>query len=131
MPIATSTLGLVTGYGKRAYLPGTCELANPREVLALDALRRHTTHMTRLVEDLLDVSRVSRGDVSLRREAVDLQTIFSSAVEMDLALVQSRKHCLDVTQLAATSRRGRRPSGSDQHHHQSRRPCSSPGPAVR
>ena len=63
---------------------------------AVDALGRQTTHMVRLVEDLLDVSRVSRGEVSLRREAVDLQTVFSRAVEMGLALVESRKHHLEV-----------------------------------
>ena len=63
---------------------------------AVDALRRQTTHMVRLVEDLLDVSRVSRGEVSLRRQAVDLQTVFSRAVEMGQALVESRKHHLEV-----------------------------------
>ena len=66
---------------------------------AVDALGRQTTHMVRLVEDLLDVSRVSRGEVSLRREAVDLQTVFARAVEMGLALVESRKHHLEVAPL--------------------------------
>ena len=65
---------------------------------ALDALGRQTTHMARLVEDLLDVSRVSRGEVSLRREAVDLRTVVSKAVEMGLTLVESRKHHLEVAQ---------------------------------
>ena len=63
---------------------------------AVDALGRQTTHMVRLVEDLLDVSCVSRGEVSLRRQAVDLQTVFSRAVEMGQALVESRKHHLEV-----------------------------------
>ena len=67
---------------------------------AVDALGRQTTHMVRLVEDLLDVSRVSRGEVSLRREAVDLHTVFSEAVEMSLALVESRKHRLEVAQFS-------------------------------
>ena len=65
---------------------------------ALDMLRRQTTHMARLVEDLLDVSRVSRGEVSLRREVVDLRTVVSRAVEMALTLVESRKHHLEVAQ---------------------------------
>ena len=63
---------------------------------ALDALGRQTSHMARLVEDLLDVSRVSRGEVSLQREAVDLETVFSKAIEMGLAVVESRKHRLEV-----------------------------------
>ena len=67
---------------------------------AVDALGRQTTHMVRLVEDLLDVSRVRRGEVSLRSESVDLSTVFSKAVEMDLTLVESRKHHLEVVQFA-------------------------------
>ena len=65
---------------------------------AVDALGRQTTHMVRLVEDLLDVSRVRRGDVSLRRESVDLWTVFSKAIEMGLTLIESRKHHLEVAQ---------------------------------
>ena len=56
--------------------------------------------MVRLVEDLLDVSRVRRGEVSLQSESVDLSTVFSKAVEMDLALVESSKHHLEVVQFA-------------------------------
>ena len=67
---------------------------------AVDALGRQTTHMVRLVEDLLDVSRVSRGEVSLRLEFVDLRTVFSRTVEMGLALVESRKHPLEVAPFA-------------------------------
>jgi PAS domain S-box-containing protein len=65
---------------------------------ALDALGRQTAHMSRLVEDLLDVSRVSRGEVSLRHETVDLDLVFSRAVEMSLGLVESRRHHLEVAQ---------------------------------
>lgn len=63
---------------------------------ALDALGRQTTHMAHLVEDLLDLSRVRRGEVTLRREAVDLWTVMSNAVEMGQLLVNTRKHTLKV-----------------------------------
>lgn len=63
---------------------------------ALGALGRQTTHMARLVEDLLDLSRVRRGEVTLRREAVDLWTVLSKAVEMGQSLVEIRKHHLEV-----------------------------------
>ena len=66
---------------------------------AIDALGRQTTHMARLVEDLLDVSRVRRGSVTLRREAVDLWTVISKAVEMGQTLVDNRKQHLVVAQL--------------------------------
>ena len=65
---------------------------------AVDALGRQTMHMARLVEDLLDVSRVRRGNVTLRREAVDLWTVISKAVEMGQTLVDIRKHHLVVAQ---------------------------------
>ena len=63
---------------------------------ALDALGRQTTHMARLVEDLLDLSRVRRGNVTLRREAVDLWTVLTKAVEMSQSLVEIRRHHLEV-----------------------------------
>ena len=63
---------------------------------ALDALGRQTAHMARLVEDLLDQSRVRRGEVTLRLEAVDLWTVLSKAVEMGQSLVEIRKHHLEV-----------------------------------
>ena len=65
---------------------------------AVDALGRQTMHMARLVEDLLDVSRVRRGNVTLRREAVDLWTVISKAVEMGETRVDNRKHHLVVAQ---------------------------------
>lgn len=92
-----SPLGVLTNLAQILRSPKAGAAA---QQLALDALGRQTTHMTRLVEDLLDVSRVSRGEVSLRREAVDLHTVFSEAVEMSLALVESRKHHLEVAQFS-------------------------------
>ena len=88
-----SPLAVLTNVAHILRSPQVGAVAQQR---AVDALGRQTTHMVRLVEDLLDVSRVSRGEVSLRREAVDLQTVFSRAVEMGLALVESRKHHLEV-----------------------------------
>jgi PAS domain S-box-containing protein len=61
---------------------------------AVDTLGRQTTHMARLVEDLLDLSRVRRGKVALRREAVDLRTVFSKAVEMGQPLIDIRRQQL-------------------------------------
>ena len=88
-----SPLAVLTNVAHILRSPQVDAVAQQR---AVDALGRQTTHMVRLVEDLLDVSRVSRGEVSLRREAIDLQTVFSRAVEMGLALVESRKHHLEV-----------------------------------
>ena len=92
-----SPLGVLTNL---AHLLRSPQAGAAAQQLALDALERQTTHMTRLVEDLLDVSRVSRGEILLCREAVDLHTVFSEAVEMSLALVESRKHRLEVAQFS-------------------------------
>ena len=62
----------------------------------LGRLERQTEHMSRLVEDLLDLSRVRCGKVSLRLESVDLWAVFAEAVEMGQPLVESRRHRLEV-----------------------------------
>jgi len=49
-----------------------------------DMMERQLSHMVRLVDDLLDVSRITRGQIELRRERVDLRT----AVERAVALLQ-------------------------------------------
>lgn len=64
----------------------------------LDSLERQTAHMALLVEDLLDLTRVRRGTMTLGREAVDLRTVFINAVELAKPLVESRKHHLEVAQ---------------------------------
>jgi signal transduction histidine kinase len=52
--------------------------------------------MTRLIEDLLDVTRISRGTIVLRKEAVALAEVVARAVEDVRPLVDSRGHELDV-----------------------------------
>ncbi|CAN5195250.1 hypothetical protein BH11PSE14_BH11PSE14_13930 [soil metagenome] len=65
---------------------------------ALGALERQTSVMARLVEDLLDLSRVRRGKVSLREEKIDLRTVVLAAVEICHPLFVDRKHQLVVAQ---------------------------------
>jgi len=47
----------------------------------LDAMNRQVAHMVRLVDDLLDVSRISRGTLEMRKEHVELSTVIAGAVE--------------------------------------------------
>ena len=44
-------------------------------------VERQVQHLARLVDDLLDVSRITRGKISLRKEPVDLATVVARAVE--------------------------------------------------
>lgn len=64
----------------------------------LGRLERQTAHMARLVEDLLDLSQVRSGTVTLRCEVIDLRTVLANAVEMGNPLVESRKQRLEVSQ---------------------------------
>lgn len=57
---------------------------------------RQVRHMSRLVEDLLDVSRVSRGLVSLTRQPVDLRDVVEAAAEQLAAAAQAKRHALAV-----------------------------------
>ena len=52
--------------------------------------------MKRLVDDLMDVSRVTRGKVELRREIVELSTAVGRAVEMASPLLEKRAHAVSV-----------------------------------
>ena len=90
-----SPLGVLTNLAQLLRLPQASAAVQQR---AVDSLGRQVTHMSRLVEDLLDVSLVRRGKIALRWEAVDLATVFSNAVELCQPLVQARKHHLEVTQ---------------------------------
>ena len=56
---------------------------------------RQVRHLTGLVDDLLDVSRVTRGLVELQRERVDLKAVLASAVEQARPLIETRRHRLD------------------------------------
>jgi PAS domain S-box-containing protein len=56
---------------------------------------RQVRHLTGLVDDLLDVSRVTRGLVELQRERVDLKAVVASAIEQARPLVETRRHRLD------------------------------------
>jgi PAS domain S-box-containing protein len=62
---------------------------------------RQVRHLTGLVDDLLDVSRVTRGLVELQRERVDLKAVMASAVEQARPLIETRGHHLDQSMDAA------------------------------
>ncbi|HET8713043.1 MAG TPA: ATP-binding protein [Gemmatimonadales bacterium] len=71
---------------------------NPEELQwATSIIDRQTEHMTRLVEDLLDVARITRGTIELRHERVDIGGILKSAVEASHAMMERHHHQLRVT----------------------------------
>jgi signal transduction histidine kinase len=55
---------------------------------------RQVTHMTGLIDDLLDVSRVTRGLVVLARDEIDLRRVINDAIEQVRPLIEARRHRL-------------------------------------
>jgi PAS domain S-box-containing protein len=66
----------------------------------LDVLERQTRYLTRLVEDLLDVSRITRQKINLERRPVRVGEIAATAIEMASPLVEQRNHHLSVEMAA-------------------------------
>lgn len=62
-----------------------------------DVIRRQTGRLSRLMDDLLDVSRIGRGKLVLRREPVDLRGVVERAVETARPAVEAKRHRLDVS----------------------------------
>jgi two-component system CheB/CheR fusion protein len=67
-----------------------------RLLWARETIIRQVDHMTRLVDDLLDIARLTRGTLTLRKETVDMAVIVHHAVESTKELVDTRKHHLKV-----------------------------------
>ncbi|MHC5537405.1 sensor histidine kinase, partial [Singulisphaera rosea] len=63
---------------------------------ARSVIARQMQHLTRLIDDLLDVSRISRGKITLRKDLIEATPILDSAAECVESLVEERKHTLDV-----------------------------------
>ena len=61
-----------------------------------EIMERQVHHLVRLVDDLLDVSRVMRGKIDLRKEPVELAAIVARAVETARPLIDSRAHKLKI-----------------------------------
>ncbi|HTW37859.1 MAG TPA: ATP-binding protein [Steroidobacteraceae bacterium] len=75
----------------RLYAKGNARLEWVRAVI-----ERQSRHLTRLVDDLLDVSRIVRGQITLERSAVDLNDLVRHALETSRPLLRERKQDLTV-----------------------------------
>lgn len=67
-----------------------------RPVQLRKTISRQTEYLARLVDDLMDVSRISRGLVELRRERLDLREVVLRLTEPPPSLIESRRHTLTV-----------------------------------
>jgi signal transduction histidine kinase/CheY-like chemotaxis protein len=61
-----------------------------------NVVNRQVTHLTRLVDDLLDVARITTGKVVLKHDFILLQSVIDHAIEISSSLIEARQHRLDV-----------------------------------
>jgi signal transduction histidine kinase len=64
---------------------------------ATDVVERQVKHLSWLLDDLLDVSRLTRGKIALRKETVTLQTIVAEALETARGVIDARGHVVSVS----------------------------------
>jgi len=74
------------------------EFTDPQVLWSRDVLERQVGHITHLVDDLLEVSRITEGKLVLRRERLSLATAMQLAVESSRSLIDASSHKLVVTQ---------------------------------
>jgi PAS domain S-box-containing protein len=70
--------------------------ADPTVSQTVSMMERQMTHLVRLVDDLLDLSRITRGKLELRRQKVLLTDILGTAVESSRAFIEANRHELTV-----------------------------------
>ena len=72
--------------------------ANPAaQQKSREMMERQLKHLVRLVDDLLDVARISSGKVELKKERIELAAVLGSAVETSMPVVNAAGHALDVS----------------------------------
>lgn len=72
------------------------EPSAPETEQAYEIIERQVEQMTRIVDDMLDLSRIARGQVTMHKEDVDLASIVDAAVESTQSVIDARRHTLDV-----------------------------------
>ncbi len=78
------------------YLLGTLDIDDPLFLTCRTMIDKQARHITRLVDDLLDASRLELGKVDLRPQRVDLNESVAAAVESCASAISGQKHKLNV-----------------------------------
>jgi PAS domain S-box-containing protein len=63
---------------------------------ARGTVERQVNHMVHLVDDLLDVARINKGNIELKKSVVDLKTIVTNAIETSFPVIEASHHNLTV-----------------------------------
>jgi PAS domain S-box-containing protein len=79
-----------------AHVLGRLDVQEPRVQWAQQTIERQVDHLTRLVDELLDVSRIVRGKVTLKMEPVELAGVLNQALEMVRPQIDAMGHQIEV-----------------------------------
>ncbi|HEX6175162.1 MAG TPA: PAS domain S-box protein [Candidatus Binatia bacterium] len=71
--------------------------SNPATDQTYEMMERQVNQMVRLVDDLLEISRITRGQIELRKERVELAAVIQSAVEVSKPLIEDFEHQLAIS----------------------------------
>ena len=73
-------------------------VSNENQQTLVGIIQRQAVHLGRLLDDLLDVARITQGRIELRREVIDVSACIQLAIETAEPLIRSKGHRLTVTQ---------------------------------
>jgi signal transduction histidine kinase len=62
-----------------------------------EVVQRQVRYLSRIIDDVLDVSQLIHGRLSLQKELIDVSTVIKTAVETNTPLLAKRRHCLKVS----------------------------------
>lgn len=79
-----------------AHVLARLETQEPQVRWAQEIIERQVVHLTRLVDDLLDVSRIARGKIALQQETLSLSGVVNHALEMARPLLEAKGHQLEL-----------------------------------
>jgi two-component system CheB/CheR fusion protein len=70
---------------------------DPESEKAREMIERQVDHLTHLVDDLMDVSRITRGKIRLNKQALELRAILERAAEASRPVIESRRHTFHMS----------------------------------
>jgi len=86
----------LTPISNAAHILDMLKLEDPRLSWAKEIIKRQVSHLTHLVDDLLDVSRIARGKITLKKERLDLVEVIKSVLETARDLILAKQQHLEV-----------------------------------
>lgn len=86
----------LTPINNAAHILDSLKLEDPRLSWATEIIKRQVKHLTHLVDDLLDVSRIARGKISLKKERLDLIEVIKAVLETARGFILAKQQHLDV-----------------------------------